>query len=167
MGPAFLSLFVLVTEIGNLWLAKIELRNAAEAGALAGAKAWGDNADSSAVRSAARLAAQAFAEANTITGVTISVNANDDGAGGNLVCPGDVLLGRFTGSTLDASPAALAGPVPASERGVRVHASALVPGLWNKINGSFPIQVAATARYVGSEGSGEPAAVSITALMCN
>jgi Flp pilus assembly protein TadG len=160
-GPALLALLVLVTEIGNLWLAKIELHNAAEAGALAGAKVWGSGLDNAATRSAARVAAKAFAEANTVTGATLTISTNDDGGGGNLICPGSIMLGSFTAGVLDET---IAAPIPAGQRACRVQATIQVPSLWTSINGPFPLQASATARY--DSISGTPTLVSVTSIVC-
>lgn len=161
IGPGLLSLLVLVTEIGNLWLAKIELNNALSAGALAGAKVWGSGADVGATRTAARIAAKAFAEANTINGTTFTIGTNDNGGGNNLNCPGDILLGSYSPGTLDTTVAA---PIPAGSRGVRCRAVIQVPSLWTSINGPFPVQAAATARY--DSVSGTPKLVTMTTLTC-
>jgi len=143
-GPALLALFVLVTEIANLWLARIELRNAVEAGALAGAKVWGSGVDDDTSRSAARIAARDFAQANLVTGSVVTVGLNDSGSGGNAACDGDVLLGSIAAGQLNTD---LSGSIAADSRGCRVHVVAQVASLWGGFGGPWHVQAAATARY--------------------
>src|SRR5262245_36720266 len=90
--PVMMMMFLTITTVGSLWLARAELANLADAAALAGAKVWGDGADDSINRTAAHVAAQALAEANTILGVAPVVSANDNAANvnNNDSCPGTI-----------------------------------------------------------------------------
>ena len=165
-GPALLALLVLVTEIANLWLARVELRNAVEAGALAGAKTWGDAPnDDGAARSAARLAARNFTQANLVVGSTVSIALNDNGTGNdnqnnnNQTCPGSILLGRLNASVLDTTAD---NPIAANERACRVYATEEVARLWKGFGGPSSIQASATARY----HDGMPRLTQITSTTC-
>jgi Flp pilus assembly protein TadG len=163
-GPAFLVLLVLVTDIAHVWLARVELENAVESGALAGAKVWGDSPDSAGTRTAAHTAAKNFVETNTVVGTLITVSANNNPAAtnDNAACPGSVLLGNINGTTFEANVV----PASANERGCRVEASATVNSLWTGYAGPFTVRASATARYDGTEGSGTPRLVRITSLLC-
>lgn len=160
--PAALALTVLLTDYGNVWLAREELENAVEAGALAGAKQWGDRSNAGAAgianRTLAHNAAKTYAEANTILGQTFTVNANNNVAAtnNNNVCPGDVLLGRVllvgAGPFYDfnASVSPGASPAFATRRGCRVSATTTVNSLWVGFGvGPYTIRATAVARYAG------------------
>lgn len=147
--PVGIATLMLVLDYGNLWLAREELENAVEAGALAGAKQWGDLADNVANRTSAHIVAKAIAEANTVVGQAITVDANDDAGAGplnnnNLSCTGQVLLGDVTGTTF--SPNTVPGA--ANNRGCRVDASHQVPSFWSGMGlGPYTVNATATARY--------------------
>tara|TARA_R110002072_G_scaffold302100_1_gene483952 strand:- start:137486 stop:138820 length:1335 start_codon:yes stop_codon:yes gene_type:complete len=118
-APAILIMLCIMVEVGHIWNARVKLEVALEAAALAGVKTWSDltEADNTpgphdspgefAKTSAARDAAVAAAAANTIAGVSITLdrNENDDGINDvgydNANCTGDLLLGGFptTGGT--------------------------------------------------------------------
>ena len=72
--PTLIIVLAVVVEVGNLWLARVELENALEAGALAAVKVWQDGGS----RADARTAAKNLTEANTIRGKTITISRNED-----------------------------------------------------------------------------------------
>jgi Flp pilus assembly protein TadG len=164
-GPAFLALLVLVTDIANLWLARVELENAVEAGALAGANVWGDGADDAANRTAAHLAAEAVAESNLVVGDPFDVDANDNPVAPNnnalVQCSGTALLGTYTAALETFDP--FTSPAAVSERACRVHATATVQSLWAGFAGPFQVQASATAVYDGIAGT---KLVRVTAGVC-
>jgi uncharacterized membrane protein len=92
--PAILTLFLLVLDVANLWLARIELRNALDAAALSGAKTWGEGGTTN----NARTDAQTTAALNTVIGntVTLSLNENAGATNGNSASTGDIILGTIT-----------------------------------------------------------------------
>ncbi|MCA8995611.1 MAG: hypothetical protein KDA80_01440 [Planctomycetaceae bacterium] len=73
--PVFLGLFALVLEIGNLWLARVELTHALESAALAAVKSWGDSNGGNTL--IPRQVGNAFASANTINGAAVDLSALD------------------------------------------------------------------------------------------
>jgi Flp pilus assembly protein TadG len=164
-GPVLLALLVLVTDVANVWLARVELKNAVEAGALAGADVWGDGSNDAANRTAAHAAAESLAEANLVLGAAIDVDANDNPANTNnnaaLQCAGAVLLGTYTAATesFDAN----SGPAAADQRACRVHATAAVPSLWLGFAGPYGVQASATAV---ADGSGGARLVRVTSGTC-
>jgi len=166
--PVMLIMFFTVTTIGSLWLARTELINLADAAALAGAKVWGDGPDDSTNRTAAHLAAEALAEANTVlsTAPNVSANNNSGNTNNNDLCPGEILLGRYLGTTF------AGGQVPAAvnERACRVSftVNVTVPFIGGTgMAGPFTIQATSTAFYDGAaEGAGTPRLVYITAATC-
>ena len=165
--PALLALFVLVSDIANLWMARAELENAVEAAALAGADQWGDGGDTAANRTTAHNRAKDIAEANLVLGTTITANANDNAANtnNNAVCGADVLLGTYTAftETFDA------GTVPpiADQRACRVFLSAPVNSLWVGFAGPFSVQATATAIYDSSTNTAKLVRVLATDDPCN
>lgn len=58
--PVLFAMMVLVADVAGLWLVELQLETAASAGALAGAKVWGESDD----EGQARTAAQSFTNAN-------------------------------------------------------------------------------------------------------
>lgn len=132
-GPALLALLVLVTEIASLWLARIELETAAEAGALACVRAWGGQpGDTLIIRNAAATVGGSFAQANTVLGNTFTL------------APNSVTFGSYVSGTITAGAP---GTIPNGTRACVVQATAVVPGLWSGFGGSRSIQARASARY--------------------
>ena len=74
--PLFVLTLVFVTDIGYLWLARVELENAAEAAALAAVKEWAESPSGSTLP--ARLVGVELAGANTINGIPLVVDPNHD-----------------------------------------------------------------------------------------
>lgn len=101
-SPVFLLAVLLIVEVGNVFLAKVQLENALEAAALAGVKQWVDTDDTY----IARVAAQQYAAANTVSGepVMLDLNTNNTGPSqtpsplpnGNLICDGEIVLGAVS-----------------------------------------------------------------------
>jgi len=86
--PALLALFCALVAIANLWLARVEAENAMEAAALAAVKQWGDaNGGDTLIP---RQIGQAYAAANCVRKVPVTIGTNYDPADGpnqNAVCP--------------------------------------------------------------------------------
>ena len=74
--PVVITLLCVVAEVGNLWLARIELTNALEASALAAVKEWGDAGGGSTL--GPRKVGNAYAMANTINGAVVDLTLVDD-----------------------------------------------------------------------------------------
>ena len=96
--PAMLILLCLVMEIGNLWLARMELEDALEAAALAGVKEWGDIKGGDTLTS--RNVAREFAEANTVRGVPVALaaalNYTNTNVNDNTSSSGELVFGSIT-----------------------------------------------------------------------
>jgi Flp pilus assembly protein TadG len=166
--PLLLVLFMVVLALASIWLGRAELQNAVEAAALAGAKVWGDGADSSSNRSAARLAAQALFQANTVVGSTIVIATNDDptAINSNQSVSGPILFGQLDGNTLYINRT----PASTNQRAVVVTGTAAVAPLIQGfgILGTFPVNAQACAYYTGSTpGSGSPQLIRLSAVATN
>lgn len=100
--PVLATLFCVVLEVGNLWLARIELTNALEASALAAVEEWGDRGggDTLIPREVGRI----FALSNTINGVPVNydivdpanpLNYNPAVINDNDSCDGTMIFGAI------------------------------------------------------------------------
>jgi Flp pilus assembly protein TadG len=164
--PVLLIMFFSITTIAGLWMARIELENAAEAAARAAVKVWGDGADTPANRTTAHQAAAALAMSNLIfnSALTVDPNNDDTQVNNNATCPGTILLGQLVGSTFvaDQSPAA------ANERGAYVSLSGTVTSPWlGGMTGPFTVNATAAAVYTSAtEGAGKAKAVLLTRVSC-
>lgn len=152
-GPALLTLLVLVTDIGNLWRARVELETALEAAALAAVKQWGN--DGGGATLTARLVGVDFAAANSANGEPVSLMTNYDVSlampNQNLSCDGNLVFGVVTDAispyTVDAGESG--GPI--DDLAVRAQATAPVASLWSNLFGvpvgPYNVTVRTTARY--------------------
>ena len=75
MLPVVFLMLVFAVEIGNLWLARVELENALESAALAAVKEWHADAGASDT-TIPRQIGQSFALANTVRGVPVTIGDN-------------------------------------------------------------------------------------------
>lgn len=73
--PVFVVMLVVVIEVGNLWTARIQLKNALESAAMAGAYQWGNRGNPD--TTPARGIANRFAEANVINGRSVDLQLID------------------------------------------------------------------------------------------
>jgi Flp pilus assembly protein TadG len=152
--PVLMLLLILVIEIGNIWLARVELENAMEAAALAAAKEWGDS--DGVANLLARNTGVMYAAANTVTGTPVTITANLGVIGPNLngVPDGNLIFGAITNKTIpwvfcgNIVPSCASGPV---EFGVRAQATAPVNSVvagWGRYTlPTFSVSANATARY--------------------
>lgn len=147
-----------VVELGHLWIARVELKNALEAAALAGADEWGDTG----VNNDARNRAVELAAANNVAGTPLTVAANGGGgdANGNNSCNGNVvILGQATATDFNAN----VPPGSIAERGVHVQAtvtvSSILGSLFGVTYGPYNISGSATAR---ANGTGQAMLISVT-----
>lgn len=69
--PVFLVLLGVMVNVANLWLARVELATAVESAALAAVTEWVENPSGG--TSGAVLAGQAYANANTVRGQSVSL----------------------------------------------------------------------------------------------
>lgn len=162
-GPALMTLLIFVSDVANIWLARVELENALEAAALAGVKNWGDNGYPN--TQPARDVAVSYALANTIVGTPLVITTNyDSGGGANQNGPqsGNLIFAAVTTGT---SPYNLnAGIVGSCSPGsfggaVIAQSSAPVPSLADSLFGvplgPYSVQSQATARYNCTSGQPE------------
>lgn len=120
--PVFGLMLCFVLEIGNLWLARIQLKNALEAGALAAVKHWGDSGGDSGDTENSRIVGTQFASSCMINGIpvdltTIDASRNYSLGGGtnqNASCQGVFVFGSIDTDTpeytFDSCSAAGCGP---------------------------------------------------------
>jgi hypothetical protein len=158
--PVTVTLFCLVLEIANLWLARIELTDALESSALAAVKQWGDDGGGDTLP--ARHVAQAYAAANTIGGQPVAIDVNYDATppggdqNGNASCAGELIFGviaddapAFTFCTNQAAG-------PDDDLAVRAQATATVPSLCMQMFGvpigPFQVSSRADALYRNADG---------------
>lgn len=161
--PMALAMLALVTDFGNLWLARVELENAVEAAALAGAQQWGDRADDATNRTRAHNMAKAFGESNVVVGKLILVDSNDNNANtnNNASPTGAVLLGQLTGETFHFNTP----PAAVTERACKVEVAYSLPSLW-KFLGTFTVRASSAAAYNNAtEGAGFPRLVRVTSTV--
>lgn len=93
--PALLTLLVVLIDVANVWLAKIELKNALDAAALSGVKSWGEGNSTA----QSRLDANDAFNTNTILGSAFSLVTAEGGCtNGNVISTGDLLFGSTTDS---------------------------------------------------------------------
>ena len=91
--PALLTLLVVLIDVANVWLAKIELKNALDAAALSGAKSWGEGSTTLQARTDAN---DVFAT-NTILGQTSTLSIAEGGCtNNNVTSTGEIVLGVVT-----------------------------------------------------------------------
>ena len=155
--PAVLCLLGVVVESGNLWVARVELTNALEAAALAGADEWGDGgANTPAARNAARANAVAFAGTNTVNDQPVIVAPNGGGipANDNASVMGNVvILGAYDPVTREFS-ASLDPATPGRDRAVRAQATISVNSIIGEFCGvtlsAFNVSTHVSARYASN-----------------
>lgn len=78
MLPVVFLMLCFVVEIGNLWLARVELETDLESAALAAVKEWGDSG--AAATLTPRQVGQTFAAANTVRGTSVAIGLNHNAA---------------------------------------------------------------------------------------
>ncbi len=181
--PLFLSLFIVIIEIGVLWNARSELVTALESAALAGVKTWGDTVEEGllpgdlAATTVARRAALAAFTSNTVSGKHYALNANESPTGiyGNLSCNGDVVLyGALPGSnSADTSLTPSCGAGSDVSYCVAARKTLVIPSISQHLFGisigPFEISGQATAR-ADCTGSGiivgNPKLAHVTSFTC-
>ncbi len=94
--PIMVILTVIVVEVGNLWLARMELENALEAAVLAGAEEWGSTAGGDTLVS--RQVAASFAASNPVRGdaIALDLNYNPAATNDNTSLVGELVFGAAT-----------------------------------------------------------------------
>ena len=161
VAPACILMLVVVTELSNLWLARVQLENALEAAALAGVQIWGDTGS----LTNARAGAVEMALANAIVGepLVITPNGGGPGANENASCSGNVILGGITiapPTTFAAGTAPDCGALIPIHYGVRCQATVAVDSLWSSIFGftvgQHDVSATATALYICPAATGGP-----------
>jgi Flp pilus assembly protein TadG len=163
--PAFLTMLIMLTDLGTIWQARAELETALEASAIAAVQQWKVTpADVITPRSTAI----SFSKANTVVGQTFTLELNYSAVGtnGNASCTGDVILGQ-----IDASQNFASGTVPVSPNflGVHVQKTISIPSLWTTFGGvKFgPYNVTAkTTAQVPVAAGGSPQLVLLHSFAC-
>ena len=74
--PVILTLLVVVLEVGNLWVARLEFENALESAALAAVKEWGDD-NGAGGTFVPRQVGNEFAKANTVRWMPVDLTTID------------------------------------------------------------------------------------------
>lgn len=112
--PVVAVMIIMLTDLANIWLARIELKNALDAAALSAVKTWGEGGTTLQARQSANVA---FSN-NTILGQTFTLNTAEGGcANGNDTSSAEVLLGSvnelISGFEFDcgATPTCFAGDI--------------------------------------------------------
>lgn len=128
--PAIVTLLILLTDIGTLWQARMELETALESAALAAVQEWKATNNTN----LARTAAQNFAAANTVLGNPVNLNSNAGGGGtnDNSNCDGDILLGNITSA---GDFLASVAPNSTNYYGARIRRAKEIPSLWTSFAG--------------------------------
>lgn len=91
--PALALGMVVLTDVANLWLSHIELKNALDAAALSGVKSWGEGYSTA----QSRLDAAAAFSSNTMQGQVWPLDATEGGCvNGNLSSSGEIVLGSIS-----------------------------------------------------------------------
>jgi len=90
--PVITTLMIVVLDVANVWLAKSELKNAMDSGALSGVKTWGEGSSTL----AARQAADRAASTNRVLGTSLTLSTVEGGcANNNLSSTGEIVLGSY------------------------------------------------------------------------
>ena len=158
--PVLVLLLCFVIEIGNIWLARVELENAMEAAALAAVKEWG-GADGSSGTETARWVGVEYAKANTVTGTAVDIGTNWNSGvspNENADCAGNLVFGAVMTDAIpwvfDAREQAGCGYGPGGGHAPAVRAQArAVPvnsvccRLFGTVLPVFRVSACATARY--------------------
>lgn len=177
-APALLAVLVMVTDLARVWLARVELETAVEAGALAGAKSWGSAPDSAPVTEQcnARNVAVMFTEANGVVGMYVPITNNCGGSlsnNTNLLCTGNVIFGSVSRMDVNGIAYRFQGSVAVSsanhdDRGVTVVATAQVTSFWHTLFGLplGPYKVTAQATARSTTTSGTPELIRISLFSC-
>ncbi|MBC8290746.1 MAG: hypothetical protein H8E37_10565 [Planctomycetes bacterium] len=93
--PAVMTMFVMVVDIGHVWLARSELKNALDASALSTVKTWGEGGTTA----QARLDGNDAMSTNTVLGAVVTLNTAEGGCtNGNVASTGEIVLGSITDS---------------------------------------------------------------------
>lgn len=88
--PAIAVLIIMLTDLANIWQARIELKNALDAAALSAVKTWGEGGTTLQSRQSANTT---FSN-NTILGQTFNLSTAEGGcANNNVSSDGEILLG--------------------------------------------------------------------------
>lgn len=152
--PVLLLLVGFVLEIGNLWLARVQLENALESAALAAVKEWADAGGGD--TQTARWVGIEYAAANRVTGTPVGLldNYAPANTNQNASCTGDLVFGALTNDAIpwvfnaEIAPGCGLGQVPAFA--VRAQASVAVNSLCGSLLGItwpvFHVSGSSTAR---------------------
>lgn len=138
--PCLIVLTIMVSEIGSLYVAKTELRQALEAGALGGVRTW----DSSAKPDQIIAVAEAFALANTVRGKCVEF-----GDAGKITLGVAVPTKSGKWNFLPAAPPSLGSPA------VQIEVTQKIDGNVSEVFGltspNYEVQGKVTARRNESE----------------
>lgn len=152
---------VLVSDLANIWVARMELEHALEAAALAAVRQW---ANGSSITDS-RNAGVEFALANNVRGIPLVITPNGGGAppNENFSCSGNLVFGEIQVDTAQFD----AGTDPGVRFGVKAQATQQVLSLWKPIFGLQPYYVSAqTYAYRNFDLGTPPQLVRITTEIC-
>ena len=177
--PVFLTILVIVLEVGNLWMARVQLKNALEAGALAAVKSWGEAGGGDTMT--ARTVGNEFASAVVVNGspvnlasidATLNYNAANPGNQNNA-CTGVFIFGTLTSD----NPRFVFEACETSGCGagigfaVRAQATYTVPSISNQIFGvsvgSYTVSAKADAIYDCTDSRPAIYHIEDTDFMCS
>ncbi len=165
--PVVLTLLVMIVDGGNLWVARMELRNALDAAALSAAKTWGETSNTA----QARLDAQDAFNTNTILGNQYSLSTSNGGGCGNgnssPSATAEILLGSITSIGSGFAIDYTGTPVcPGGTFGVRTRKAVSVPSVASAFLGLSinPYQVTCESYAQFACGSGPPRVIHVNSF---
>lgn len=180
--PVFVTMFCVVVDIANVWLARIELKSALDATSLAAAKTWADTANDAdpADTLVARNVGLQFAAANLVAGSPLILTTNfvnggipNQNAECDLANDAHLIFGAVNTTNLaniefDAGIRPNCGDGAVRQFGVRAQATAEVPSVcaaWFGIPlGPYDITAMSDAFYDCANGT--PRLVQIDQYAC-
>lgn len=166
--PGIMTMFVAVVDIGHIWLARNELKNALDAAALSGIKTWGESGGG--LTTQARLDANDAMSANTILGTTTTLDTTVGACTNeNVASTGEIVFGSVTDSgatiTLDCS---VAPSCPADTFGIRtrktIEVRSICPTFLGIGLGPYGVTAESFARFTCP--SGPPQLIRLDTFTC-
>ena len=173
-NPVVLTLLVMIVDGGNLWVARMELKNALDAAALSAAKTWGEGGNTAPARAQARLDAHDAFNTNTILGSQYPLSFVSGVCTNENPSPSataEILLGEITNTATGFAFNCSGTPVcPGGTFGVRTRKSVSVPSVASAFLGlsASPYQVTCQsyAQFVCNTGPPQLIHVSNSNYVC-
>jgi uncharacterized membrane protein len=165
--PVLLTLLIVLIDVSNIWIAKIELRNATDAAALSGSKTWGEGGSTAQVR----LDANDAFSTNTILGNAFALNTAQGGCtNGNIISTGELVLGSTTdaGSVItfdcNGTPACVGGDAFAVRARKTVQISSVANNFFGMTLGPYDVTTESFARFQCNNGP--PQLMHVDLFLC-